>query len=117
MDAIDLTHAREAANEGMQRALNAAERRDMEWPELALGFVRSYARTHQQFTVEQLTAEANRLGYGSPAADQAWGSIVRMAASPPDRIIEKTGAYAPRIKGHGSPAPVWRSLVYVGDVA
>lgn len=114
---IDLASARSAANQGMAQSLAAAERRDVEWPELALGFVRRYARSHAEFTVEQMTAEANRLGYGSPAGDQAWGAIVRMAASRPDRIIEKTGAYAPRIKGHGSPAPVWRSLVYVGGAA
>ena len=114
---LNLAQARMAANEGMQRALNAAERRDIDWPELALGFIRQYAKAHYEFTGEQMTAEANRLGYASPGGEQAWGSIVRMAASRPDRIIEKTGLYAPRIKGHGSPAPVWRSLVYVGSAA
>jgi hypothetical protein len=115
MDIIHLTEAREAANEGMQRALDAAERRDDEWPERALSFVHRYALTHDYFTVEEMTAEADRLGYGSPADQRAWGSIVRRAAI--RGFIRNTHTTRPRVKGHGSPGIIWLSLVYVGSAA
>lgn len=115
MDVINLTQAREAANEGMQRAIDAAERRDDEWPELALGFLRCYAMTHPEFTIEEATAEASRLGYGSPSDERAWGSIVRRAAI--HGYIRNTHTTRPRVKGHGSPGIIWQSLVYVGGAA
>lgn len=115
MDIINLTEAREAANEGMQRALDAAERRDDEWPERALSFVYRYALAHDYFTVEEMTAEADRLGYGSPADQRAWGSIVRRAAI--RGFIRNTHTTRPRVKGHGAPGPLWMSLVYVGSAA
>jgi len=115
MNITDLSKARVAANEGMQRALDASERRDIDWPDAALGFLRHYARTHAEFTMEEATAEANRLGYGSPSDERAWGSVVRRAAI--RGYIRNTHRTCPRIKGHGSPGVVWESLVYVGDVA
>jgi hypothetical protein len=110
-----LAAAHEAANEGMQRALDAAERRDIDWPDAALSFLHNYARTHAEFTMEEATAEANRLGYGSPSDERAWGSIVRRAAI--RGYIRNTHRTRPRIKGHGSPGIIWLSLVYLGDVA
>jgi hypothetical protein len=109
---IDFAAARTAANEGIARSLDAAERRDEEWPERALGFIHRYALSHAEFTVEEMTAEAGRLGYGSPADDRAWGSIVRRAAI--RGFIRNTHTTRPRVKGHGSPGPVWQSLVYLG---
>lgn len=115
MNITNLAQARMAANAGMAQSLAAAERRDIDWPDAALGFLHRYARTHAEFTVEEATAEANRLGYGSPNDERAWGSVVRRAAI--RGYIRNTHRTQPRIKGHGSPGPVWQSLVYVGDVA
>ena len=114
MDALDLAHAREAANEGMARALDAAERRDDMWPDIAYSFLVRYAWSHEQFISEECTAEAERLGYGSPADPRAWGAIFQRAAR--DGIIRRNG-YGTSHRRHLSPTPLWRSLVYVGDVA
>jgi len=109
---IDFATARAARDAGMQQALQHAERFDDEWPDLALAFLCRYAFTHEFFTVEEMTAEARRLGYGSPTDDRAWGSIIRKAAC--CDVIRRTGMTKPRLKGHASPGPVWQSLVFSG---
>lgn len=115
MDAIDLAHAREAANEGIAQSFNHAADVDDSWPAAALGFAYRYALAHPEFTVEEMTAEAEKLGYSSPTDERAWGSIVRRAAI--RGFIRNTHRTRPRIKGHGAPGIIWESLVYVGDVA
>lgn len=112
---IDFAAAMAARDAGMQRATEHAEHIDDSWPDTALSFLYRYARAHAEFTVEEMTAEATRLGYGSPADDRAWGSVVRRAAI--RSFIRNTHTTRPRLKGHGSPGPVWESLVYVGNAA
>jgi len=109
----------QARDEGMMRALDHAERLDDEWPDRAYGFLCRYARAHEYFTIEEMTAEADRLGYGSPADGRAWGGVVRRAAACHDSlaIIQNTHTTRPRLKGHGAPGPVWYSLVFVGSAA
>jgi len=111
----DLAAAHTAANEGIAQSFHHAADVDDSWPDAALGFLYRYARTHAEFTIEEMTAEADRLGYGSPADSRAWGSIVRRAAI--RGFILNTHTMRPRVKGHGAPGPVWRSLVYVGSAA
>lgn len=112
---IDFERMRQERDAGMERAIQHAEHIDDSWPDAALGFLYRYARAHAEFTVEEATAEATRLGYGSPADDRAWGSVVRRAAI--RGFIRNTHTTRPRLKGHGSPGPVWESLVYVGSAA
>lgn len=112
MSIHSLQHARAARDAGMSQAIQRAERIDDEWPDLAYGFLCRYARTHDQFISEEATAEADRLGYGSPADPRAWGSVIRKAARAD--VIRRTSMTKPRLKGHASPGPVWQSLVFSG---
>lgn len=114
--AIDFAAARAARDAGMTQALQHAERVDDEWPELAYGFLFRYARTHEQFISEEATAEAARLGLGSPADPRAWGAIFKRAASTANGampFIQKVG-YGISQRRHLSPTPLWRSLVFAG---
>ena len=108
---IDFAAARAARDAGMTQALQRAERVDDEWPELAYEFLVGYARTHAQFISEEATAEADRLGYGSPADGRAWGAIFKRAAR--DEVIQRIG-YGISQRRHLSPTPLWRSLVFAG---
>lgn len=114
MQPIDFAAARAQRDAGMQQAMEAAERRDDAWPELAYGFLCRYARTHEQFISEDATAEADRMGYGSPADDRAWGPVFQRAAR--NNIIQRIG-YGTSRRRHLSPTPLWRSLVFSGSVA
>lgn len=98
-----------AANAGIQQSYDHACRVDDEWPERAFEYLRRYARVHPEFTVEQMTAAADREGYGSPTDSRSWGGIVRKAQN--KGLIRATGRTAPRSKGHGSPGIVWASVV------
>lgn len=113
--AIDFTAAHASRDAGMQQAIQHAERVDDGWPDRAYQFIWLFARWNEFFTVEELTAEARRLGYGSPTDDRAWGSIIRKAARAD--VIRRTGMTKPRLKGHASPGPVWQSLVFGGSAA
>ena len=109
---FELSAASAARDAGMRQAIQHAEHLDEDWPDRAYQFVSRYARWNEFFTVEELTAEARRLGYGSPTDDRAWGSIIRKAAR--CDVIRRTGMTKPRLKGHASPGPVWQSLVFSG---
>ena len=62
----------------------------------------------------RVTAEADRMGYGSPADDRAWGPIFQRAAR--NKVIQRIG-YGISKRRHLSPTPLWRSLVFGGNVA
>ena len=113
--ALDFTACRAAAERGMQQAIQHAECVDDTWPDAALAFLIRYARTCPEFTVEEMTAQADRMGYASPTDSRAWGPIVRRAAL--RGVIRNTHRTRPRVKGHGAPGILWASLVYVGDAA
>lgn len=111
---LDFTAARAERDAGMNRAHDAAARRDEEWPDLAYGFLVRYATTHAEFISEELTAMADRMGYGSPADPRAWGAIFQRAARA--GVIQRIG-YGVSQRRHLSPTPLWRSLVFGGSAA
>ncbi len=111
MSIHNLQQARDARDAGMSRAIQHAERIDDEWPDIAMGFLIRYARTHDLFISEEATAEAERLGYGSPADDRAWGGVFKRAAR--DGIIARAG-FGISKRRHLSPTPLWRSMVFGG---
>lgn len=99
---------------GMTQAIQHAERVELDWPDLAYAFLIRYARTHATFISEEATAEADRLGYGSPADDRAWGGVFLRASRA--GLIRRIG-YGISQRRHLSPTPLWRSLVFAGAPA
>ena len=108
--AIDFTAARAAGDRGMRHAIERAERLDDTFPTRAEAFIYEYARTHYEFTSEQATAAAERAGVKPLSDGRAWGAPIKRAVS--GGVMEATDRTAPRLKGHGAPAVVWRSRVY-----
>lgn len=109
--AIDF--ARAAADEGMGRALQRAERDVPAWGDLALQWLRRYAETHQEFPGWFVTSESSRdPKFPAPANSKAWGAIWKQAQRL--GIIEATGRTKPHPARHGCPAAIWKSKVYRG---
>lgn len=109
---INFAACRAAADRGMRQAIEHAERLDDTFPARADAFIREYARTHFEFTSEQVTAAAERAGVKPLSDGRAWGAPIKRAASV--GVMVATDKTAPRLKGHGSPAVVWRSLKFGG---
>ncbi|NII73937.1 tartrate dehydratase beta subunit/fumarate hydratase class I family protein [Dyella sp. SG562] len=98
----------------MEQALSAAERQDDEWPELAYGFLYRYAQRHQEFEAWHVTQAAERMGYGAPTTDRAWGSIFRKAIREGVMTMVGLGKNPNR---HASMCPRYRSMVFGGNAA
>lgn len=111
---LDFTAARAERDAGMNRAHDAAARRDEDWPELAYGFLVRYARTHATFEGWQVTAEAERLGYAAPGTQRAWGRIYVRAMEDGVIVIDGVGRNPQR---HNSICPRYRSTVFGGTAA
>lgn len=110
--AMDYQAARSAGDRGMRQSFEHAERLDDTFPARADAFIREYARTHFEFTSEQVTAAAERADVKPLSDGRAWGAPIKRAAYA--GVMVATGKTAPRLKGHGSPAVVWRSMVFGG---
>jgi len=106
---------REAADRGMQQAIDHAERLDDTFPARAEAFIYTYARCNPEFTGEQMTAAAALVGVEPLSDGRAWGVPIKRAAAA--GVMFDTGRTAPRTKGHGAPGKVWQSLVFEGYAA
>lgn len=109
---LNLTAAKAAGQRGMRLAIEKAERLDDTFPARAEAFIYEYARMHYEFTSEQATAAAERAGVNPLSDSRAWGAPIKRAVF--GGVMEATDRTAPRLKGHGAPAVVWRSLVFGG---
>lgn len=108
---IDMADARAKRDAGMLQAMHHAQDEDAEWPDVAYAFLVRYARTHEFFMGWECTAEANRLGYGSPTTSKSWGALYTKAQR--EGVIAKFGSGNDPHR-HASICPRYRSLVFVG---
>ncbi len=94
---------------GMSRAAHAAERASPGWEEQALADLRTFARTHARFAVEDF-----RAAFPPPEGvnPKALGAVVRRAAR--ERIVIADGYVAVKCSNM-SPRVAWKSLVYEGS--
>lgn len=94
---------------GMSRAAHAAERASPGWEEQALADLRTFARTHSRFAVEDF-----RAAFPPPEGvnPKALGAVVRRAAR--ERIVIADGYVSVRCSNM-SPRVQWRSLVFEGS--
>lgn len=99
-------YAERQARAGMKRA---AENAPAGWPALAYAFLVRFAREHETFISEDVSAASKRAGLVQPPTDRAWGSIYRRAAKAGVIRQDGTGRSSRR---HASICPRWRSLVF-----
>lgn len=106
---IDL--ARDARDEGMERAHSHAESKKPGWSDMAYEFLKRYAETHDRFPGWFVTREVGLTrAVPAPPTPKAWGSVFRMAMK--RGLIEHTNTFTQDPYRHANPCPVWRSLVF-----
>ena len=101
--------ARQLAEDGIQRAVDHADRKKKNWSALAYMSFLYYAKYHKTFQTEDVRRWAEHLP--SPPDNRAWGAITRRAVKA--GIIKRVG-YAP-VKSpncHMAPMAVWESQIY-----
>lgn len=97
--------AQAAGKRHAKAAVNAAT---LEWRIEARQWLEGYLLDHEALFVDDVWA----LGCPEPADRRAIGALISSLAK--RGFIKKTGEYRPRTQGHGSPADVWKSLIYQG---
>lgn len=92
--------------DGMQRAVEHADRVEPEWSELALDFLGRFARQHPYpFLIEQVIAES--IGdVPQPPTTKAWGAIVRRASR--EGWLVKAGYADATATRNACPKILWR---------
>jgi hypothetical protein len=68
-------------NEGMQRALFSADRKDPGWPDRAFEQLKKYLEFHgyKEFKSEDMRQWAYKRGLPRPPDERAWGSVIARA--------------------------------------
>ena len=105
---LDLSHLPPARREGVRNAEERANREIDSWSELALEFLKGFARNHATVFGEDVTRAADAWGMVAPSNARAWGSVYIRAQNM--KIIEARGETRKRV--NGNLAPVYTSLLY-----
>ncbi len=101
--------ARAAAQEGIDRAVSAADRAIAGWSDLALRYVRLYATQNRgkQFIGYEIVQASIAAGIIQPENAKAWGGPIQRAAR--EGLIRKVGT-APDPNRHGNPVTLWGAV-------
>lgn len=104
--------AQRLAQEGIQRAVDAADRAIEGWSDLALTYIRAYSTRNKgkEFIGYELVQQSIDDGVIQPPNAKAWGSPIQRAAR--KGYIVNTRTTRPDPNRHGNPVPVW---VAVGE--
>lgn len=101
---FDLAAARR--DDGMQRAVDHAERVAAGWKRRAHGYLLEFLCSRKEsFLTEDVREFSERKGLDAPPDGRAWGAIMRAAAK--EKIITKIG-YAPAKSSNLSPKVLWK---------
>ncbi len=106
--------ARQLRDDGMARAADHAEVVEPGWNELALEYVRVYAKANRQLRGEMVRIYAENRGFPLPPDKRAWGAVMMRAAKA--GLITKLGwttAVDPKV--HKNPVSLWQSNIFEGD--
>lgn len=101
--------ARAQAQEGIDRAVSAADRAIAGWSDLALRYVRLYATQNRgkQFIGYEIVQASIAAGIIQPENAKAWGAPIQRAAR--EGLIRKVGT-APDPNRHGNPVTLWGTV-------
>jgi hypothetical protein len=104
LNQLDLNY-REAADDGIRRAVRHAERLDPGWPLLAYQMLADFCSVRRgcYFTSEDVRRWCSLRGFESPVP-KAWGQVFRKAAKA--ALIRKHGIAVAKER-HGSPTVQW----------
>lgn len=99
--------AHEAAEQGMQAAVDHADAEQPNWSDDALDMVRIYFGQHTEGMVEDIRAFAESRGFTPAPSARAWGPVIRTAARE-GIVVSKGYAEVKNPKAHKTPATVWQ---------
>lgn len=105
-DLFSYAEAKAAAEIGMTRAVERADRAEPGWSDQAFDALLEFVSTADQFTAERARAACHAAGLSPPPDARAWGAVFNRASK--RGHIHKVG-YAPRACGHNTPTIVWRA--------
>lgn len=105
---LDIDFARKERDQGIERSVARADRASEGWSELALSWIKRYAREHrgERFIGRQIVLASRSWGLVQPPNDKAWGGPMQKAAKL--GIIRKVGV-APDPNRHCNPVPLWEA--------
>ena len=105
---LDEQLAEQGKEEGMQTAVDHADRVIPEWSERAFDMLKAFTREHSgEFICENMRRWAYGRGLSTPPIDRAWGAVMLRGAK--SGIIRSTGRYEKTVgpTAHRSLASIW----------
>lgn len=112
MSQLTIQHAIAAslAQDGMDLALDNTEKVTPTWGDMAVDYIRRYAKRHPVFAGWMIVkAAACDPNFPAPESEKAWGQPIKRAAKA--GIIKRDG-YTKDPNRHNNDIPKWKSLVY-----
>lgn len=110
-DLFDFMTAQALAEEGAQKAADHANAIEPGWSDRAYALLQSYAASHLEFMLEDVRNWAHRIGFPQAPSARAWGAVALRGAR--ERLILRAGYRKTQNPlAHGTPATLWRSLIY-----
>lgn len=105
MPILDKRLSEENRDEGMQRAIDNADKKIQLWSDQAFDYLMRYNNT-EPFLTEELRLWAYETGLPYPPTCRAWGLVMRRAANL-GVIIHDGYRNVSNPKAHSTPASVW----------
>lgn len=95
-------------NEGMQRAIEKADKDHVNWSTKAFEFLINYSKLNREFMTEDVRIASVGI-LEQPENGRAWGGVVVRAAKA-GLIIRKGFMNVKNHKAHCTPASVWKRI-------
>ena len=108
---MDLFTAQELKEEGIEKAINNADRSVKNWSSMAYSFLKGFARTRFAFMAEEVR-EASEGIIPKPPSNRAWGSVITKAKKE-GIIIHHGYGQVKNPKAHRANASIWKSNIYI----
>lgn len=108
-----LSQARKLGEEGLAAATQHSLFENPDWMKHAIEFFEAWCRSNDEVVMELVTLTYLNSGNPPPASEQAMGQLVKIGKRKGWLAKDPVRMQARR-RGHGAPAPVWRSLIYDG---
>lgn len=100
----------------INQSSEAQERRSPGWQDIALAFLKEYARTHDEFLSETMR-DASKGVIEQPPNAGPWGAVVKKAKAAGIIVWSDKMDHQKTPSSHGDLKKVWKSLIFNQQVA
>jgi hypothetical protein len=107
---LDIKLSRRARNEGIQKAVDHAEKENVGWNQKAYDFLIKFLNNHNgYFMAEEVRVYAQQMNFELPPSNRAWGGVILKASR--SGLIQSCGIHKVKNKrAHCANAAVWRQV-------